>query len=330
MVLDDLKGEILNDKGEPTGLGKLLWDAAKSLAGDYVSDAIKAGLKFLFGKSMWTETNYQVSDVRLTQSGTITVDGKSSTDIGVSVLSLTFNLYNLLITRNNIDSSGSNEVVISPDWDISNFTGLGNWTLENVPIVYYNPVTRFVPTVVHEGSEWDVEGYTAFPDIEDYEVDIKFNPMIEPYILDYDVEVDFAETDLFNDNDYSSTRVTPDPNYILTDHVYYMKPHQERLVMKVKMKNEPFNRNLDWYYEWDEPGNRCTVAFVTVSMRVKYAGKEQTICETRAYRTESMVADGSFYPPYYPPVNVGLINDLDMRVISKSYLGDVPDGYVSF
>lgn len=242
-VLDDLAGKIWKN-GQPDGIGKHLVEAAKSLAAGQIGNALKQGVKLLFGRSMWSETNYQVSDVRLTQTGTITVTGTSTTNLSVPGGNLKFNLHDMLIERANIDNA-----IVSPDWDSSNFTGLGTWTLDAYPVVSYNPVTKFVPTVVHYegGSEWSIEGYAEFPTIEDYELNVKFNPMIKPYIVDYDVDVDFVDTDLFNDNDDSTTRVSPGGNYKLADHVYYMYPHQERLVMRASLRNESFNRNLNWY-----------------------------------------------------------------------------------
>ena len=323
-VLNKLEEKIWKDNA-PTGIGKLMVDATKSLISGQIGKALKQGIKFLFRRSMWNETNYQVSDIRLSQSGTITVDGKSTSEVSIPGDNLKFNLHNMLVKRNDLNTS-----VISPDWDSSNFKGLGTWTLDSYPIVYYNPVTRFIPTVVSggAGSESVIEGYAAFPAIEDYELDVRFNPMIEPYIVDYDVDVDFAETDLFNDNDDSTSRIRPQSIATqLTDHVYYMSTHQERLFMRVNMGGKSFDKNLEWYYQWDDPGNRCTVAFVTVSMKVKYCGKEQTICETRAYRTESRLADGVFYPPHYNHYNLGLLNNLDIRNLSRTYLGDIPETF---
>ena len=145
-MLNKLEEKIWKDNA-PTGIGKLMVDATKSLISGQIGNALKQGIKLLFGRSMWNETNYQVSDIRLTQSGTLTVDGTSTAEVSIPGANLKFNLHNMLVDRNNFDNT-----VISPDWDSSNFKGLGTWTLDSYPIVYYNPVTRFIPTVVSGGG----------------------------------------------------------------------------------------------------------------------------------------------------------------------------------
>lgn len=323
-------GKILDkhgDTGSKTVVGKLfssaLTELKKALTSNKLNlgNAILSGLKLFFGNSIVKETT-TTSIVNLTQNGTITVEGKAVEYDSSAILPLRFNLYEVFDAKASISAEVANPEMVNGD-----FSGLGVWTLEYTPIVYYNPVTRFVPTYVNDNGslrESDIEGFAAYPEPIDYDLNVKFNPMIKNYIKSYSVDVDFVESDLFTETNEDLSIINLNKDYLMDNHLYYMETHHERLVMKAILKDHKIDNNLRYFYEWDTPGNRRTVAMVTVTMNVNYNGNQFTIHETRAYKTESQLDDSNNFPPSNSDRAV-LINNLNPRVISHTYQGSVPE-----
>lgn len=112
------------------------------------------------------------------------------------------------------------------------------------------------------------------------------------------------------------------PNYYLANNLYGMDTHHMRMVIKADMKGEKFDKDKRWFYDWEEAGNRRTVAMVTVKMNINYQGRDMEVIETRAYQTESCLSYAS------GPSNFDrwdLLNRLKMRVTSTSYQESVPE-----
>lgn len=128
-----------------------IFDAAKIVAsigaGDYAS-ALKSGLKFLFGSSMFTKTTYSTSDVKLKSTGTMTLGGLASAGVMSGLQPIDFNLNEILnpdpnsaiIKPQGFDIGGGS--IVGPVFTVpENLGELGTWTLSTTPIVYYNPVS---------------------------------------------------------------------------------------------------------------------------------------------------------------------------------------------
>ena len=319
---EKLNKDILNPKDSKRSnfLKEKFGNALSKLTAKDIAGGIFEGLKLFFGKSIVTENVYTSSDVHLTQNGNITTTGESVSIQSSTFRSIRFNLYELL---NNKTTAG--EVVVTPEIAQGTFKGLGVWTLEYTPRVYYNPLTRFVPTYVYDygSGDEDIEGFTEYPEIVDYELEVKFNPMIASKIKNYDVTVDFVESDLHCDNPESSPKIDLLPLHFLDNNLYYMAPHHKRMVIKAQMKQgETFDTNKRWFYNWGEPGNRRTVAMVTVKMEINYMGKDMVVTETRAYKTNSYIVESQ--APSNPE-RWDLLNRLKMRVIAESFLTGVPE-----
>lgn len=303
-------------------IGKALSYAFQKVSELNFKTAIADGLKLLFGRSIIVETP-NIQEVKLTQTGTITTTGQSTTISSTNFSPLRFNLYELF---NPLTIAGSE--VVNPEILDSGFIGLGVWTVPYTPIVYYNPVTRFVPTYVLDNgsmSEADIEGFAEYPEMTYCDYDIIFNPLIENYITEYSTTVDFVESDLFTESEFSSTKIVLSPSHTVGNHLYVKDEKQHaRLVMKANLKGNKIDSSLRYFYQWPDPGNRRTVAMITVNMTINYNNQELKVSETRAYRTESMLDYGNFFPPSNGDRAV-LINNINPRVISCQYQSSVPD-----
>lgn len=224
---------ILGDKHKDS----FIVDLVEGLSASDWSDILKAGGKFLFGNSMSTTNIYTVYDVKLKQTGTINIGGTAELKKTSAVFGLGFNLKNIL--NANVSDTSLKSIVRQPQLKQEVLPGLGVWTLAYVPKVYYNSVQPFKVSYIYQDSygNVDIEGTSPYPTIEDYDLEVVFNPFIEKYIDSYDVTVDFLESEEAVD-DPERNMIFLQPNSYLANGLYWWKDHSMRYVMKAKMRDQ--------------------------------------------------------------------------------------------
>lgn len=276
------------------------FDISNTIAsiGSNAAPLILSALKLCFGHSMFTKNLYIDSDVKLSHNGTITCQGNGVTDVNAVVLPLSFNLVE--IAKFQGPSLKNRNLIMNPTFYLNSLPGLGVWTLEDIPDVYYNPYTRFVPTRIapFDGrGVYDIDGITPYPEISDWDLNVVINPYVEQYLDSWDYSIDFVESSRAEAEDEDNApHIELSDSQQLVDSTYAIEPHHMRFVMKANLGNAKYDDKTKFYYEWPETPNRKTIAIVTVTLNINYMGKKMQLVESRAYKVRSHIDEGAQNP----------------------------------
>lgn len=240
------------------------------------ASAIKEGLNLIFGK---TTTN-SVSEVKLTTTGEITMEGTASSEATSGIPSLSFDLYAIL---NSVD-------------DEANSTGhcLGVWTLKDKPAVYYNRVTLVVNNKITPNysdlSKVYISGITKIPQIQKTEYEVIFNPDLEPHITNRKSEINFIVCKKL-DGEYMSPRDVNDLGehtllYEDDSRIFYEVNNSCEREVPGSWTVEKPTSNTIYFFDWGDVTNGRLLAVVSVSFTYTYQGKSMEVSQTRTYNVK--------------------------------------------
>lgn len=240
------------------------------------ASAIKEGLNLIFGK---TTTN-SVSEVKLTTTGEITMEGTASSEATSGIPSLSFDLYAIL---NSVD-------------DEANSTGhcLGVWTLKDKPAVYYNRVTLVVNNKITPNysdlSKVYISGITKIPQIQKTEYEVIFNPDLEPHITNRKSEINFIVCKKL-DGEYMSPRDVNDLGehtllYEDDSRIFYEVNNSYEREVPGSWTVEKPTSNTIYFFDWGDVTNGRLLAVVSVSFTYTYQGKSMEVSQTRTYNVK--------------------------------------------
>lgn len=249
---------------------------------------------------------------------------------------------------NYIVNASNEEQSLAISAAVDNMGYLGNWTLSSLPKVYYDNVSKFDITAIDK-SDCTVEfiGNAHLPDITRTSVDVVFNPNIAQYITSYSVSVDIMDivrratqkpkavsvvktTEYANDLT-SDNRVSLGKGVIMRSPApsAYIQFNRNNLIYSDETKSiykpggltayhtclgdlnssDDIDDSTQYYFQWNGIRYSYNVAFVTVTMKVKYLGNDLEFIEIRPYDVNCLMdpnvgsANRFHNPPYMFVVN---------------------------
>lgn len=257
-------------------LGEKLSKLITSIPVTSYASAIKGGLNLIFGK---TTTN-SVSEVKLTTTSEIIMEGTSSSEATSGIPSLSFNLYEIL------NPSGG-EGNIAEHY-------LGVWTLKDKPTVYYNRVTLIenckITPDYSDPSKVIVSGVSPIPQIQKSKYEVVFNPDLEPYISNKKSQINFIIC-----NKLDGEMLLPrDVNDLGDVSLLYKDDSRELYEINNTCKiavpglwsvEKPTSPKI-YMFDWGDVTNGRLLAVVSVSFTYTFQGKSVEANQTRTYNVE--------------------------------------------
>ena len=325
----------LSSENKKTSRGEKLFNSFLTSAGDAVSSGlsslVKSGLNAIFGRTS-TKVYKTESDVNLSSSGDVTINGMSETTEISDVNPLSFNLYNILQAH---EVNQFTSIPFQPSLTYGLITpptlkNLGVWRLKNKPTIYWElamPFTLNEPINFDGYDEQTFIGKSMGPKFlccTTSPSDVEFNPAIAKYITSYNVT-----TELFNcklkckDYPVDKSSVHIDLNKILyTDSIkslYEFDKNQHKYYMDIlcDVSYSEVNPRTNYWFKWHTPQEYDTVLLVTVEMNISYSFNNFTIIDTRVYKVEHMEDPESASHTHNPPYEV--ILNHNPRFLSNSF-----------
>lgn len=298
--------------GETVVLKQNLGNLIGLIPGKSYIAAFKGGLDMIFGKSTTTST----SDVKLTTTGTVELNGTSSIETTTGIPSLNFNLYQAL----NPTATRSNPNLVTASSSGSGHY-LGVWTLKQKPVVYYDRVTMVTATRVGtsaDGKKMSIKCSTRLPVIQHYDFTPVINPDLEPYITKKTFSVKYVLCDRMQGQGYK--QFTHDINDVLPKDVLYSD--SETVLRALPTNQYTFETQVDniqsdqnyftFFYDWGKIKEGRLLAVVSLDMTCSCNGKETEIYQTQVYEVDCATSSTSGYkledvhhPPYVIVINYG-------------------------
>lgn len=253
--------------------------------GDYVG-AIKSGLGFIFGRTR-AKTTYSISEVELQSHGTVTISGKGETAVNSKISPFTFNLDQILATP--INDSNIKSITSTSSSKVE----LGVWNLRKKPVVRYSRYTKYenlVEDVNYDSGLLEVNGLCDYPETTVDNVEIVFNPIIQPYIKNYSVTVGLVDVVGGNRSIDRKGKHT-----IFYNHLNTINTVGNATISGIN--NEPIsmwgsvelpagvvvNDNTQYYIDWGTNTIGYRAAVVALSMDIDYNGNQFNLTESRVY-----------------------------------------------
>lgn len=306
--IDKLGGNVF---GESVILGQSIQGLIGSIPSTGYITAFKAGLDMIFGKSTSTST----SDVKLTTTGTVEMNGTSSTVTTAGIPTLNFNLYEVL----NPTSTRSNPNLVTTS-SSGNGHYLGVWTLKKKPVVYYEKVVmvkNIKPTGAIGNGTIEISGDIPVPRIMHYDIEPIINPDILPYIQKYSFSVKFVVYRKLEGTSY----YTPDINdmggtpclYVDgNNNLYSLSNGHDNIVILVD-KNSYVNNGYGCYwYDWGHIKGGRLLAVVSLDMTCLCYGKQTEYYQSKVFEVDYGI-DSTLtqpkdvhHPPYPIVLNYGI------------------------
>lgn len=289
--------------GEKVILGQSIKGLISSIPGSSYISLFKSGLDVIFGKSTTTST----SDVKLTTTGTVEINGTSSTITTTGIPTLNFNLHEVLnpaATRSSlVTASTSNHY-------------LGVWTLKKNPKVYYERLTMiqepYTGGISVDGKQIELKGGAPLPKIAHYDLEPVINPDLVPYIKDYSFSVKFVicnhldgESQYVEDIDDAILLVN-DTTYLYSDANITLKEPKTRLYSVAHMIDKEYCNNLSTkacWYDWGNIIDGRLLAIVSLNMRCSCQGKDTEIYQSGVYDVDYGIDETLLQPEtvHFPP-----------------------------
>lgn len=288
---DKAKGEIDKHARSLSGKKILGLDVSQLLskikADDY-ADAIKSGVGLLYKILFKKGPSYSVSDVKLQTEGTIKLSASSQTSLTSSANPLSLiNLDDILTGRAPALSTNSS-IAVQSSSDIS----LGIWNLKNKPTIYYDRYTEFLNLIgIPEPGcgLLDFNGFVKFPNTYVGDVEIVFNPAIQPYVKSYYVSLGML--DIIGGNRQSSSKNKPTIKYNYDNRIsnyetittYGVSEDTEPLFGFVDYVTTPIDDGTKLYIDWGTDVTGYRAAVVGLTWEIEYKGATYSFSESRIY-----------------------------------------------
>jgi len=281
-------------------------------------------LRLLFGRS--TTVSYKTeSDVRLTSTGTITLNGTGESTTNTDNLPISFKFTDAFFTSTNQLNSTSGSIVWHNKDEVAGIDGsnlnLGVWTLTERPKAYLNMIAPVNLTRIDDSNEYNLEFYGngEFPKIIHHNLNVVFNPLITKYIKSHSVDVTFLDhkpaKGAVNIHPNGFPQSFRESNLLMKDTIHALYTISDDYAPIHRITNyrlRDIDANAKYYFYWKDPIKDRIIAMVTVTMNVDYLGNEFTVTETRAYHVDTYpdpaTSDVSKYhnEPYSIVLNSGI------------------------
>lgn len=293
---------------------KNFWDLPitkilNSITSGNVAGAIADGFGFLF-KSLIKPNTPTVSEVSLQTNGTLKMAGNGLTKKLSCVKPLSIDL-NGLITYNSASTSSPNISTLANSSKKNVY--LGVWNLKNKPTVNYcrySKIVNYEQLPDKDTRFFDVNGIVYLPEMSISDVNIEFNPDIQPYIKSYSVKTAMIDVTGGNRTLPSNKNINQfyinRSNFIVNESnvdIYGINENQYQnfkgFVFEIP-DGVNINNDTQLYYDWgtNATGNRAVAVIVTWT--VEFEGNTQTFTESRVYDVN--------YKYNYVPLHEAVVN----------------------
>ncbi len=303
-------------------LGSGLVKLVSSIPSSGYGSAISAGLGLLFGK-----TTVTTSDIKLTTSGDITLEGIGTSQTTSDIAPVTFNLYQILnpsrIKQRNANATSLVYNTESIDTD-EHF--LGVWGVESYPIIGYERFSRVnvIKKIDEPGIEYIVGRVLTPKVVYRSGVYTKMNPDLNPYLQKTTRTIQYSRCDTLQGAPYKPG-VKDIGNYNVFFHqdspILYKDDyncfHDAENVREMEVDGSvlktTLNHNISqYYYDWGIILDGRIVATITKSNTFLNAGKTIQTVQSRNYDVD-YTFDALYVEDYYPWFNnhiqCAVIND---------------------
>lgn len=322
-VIDKLLS-IGNSTDTGVTIGKSVLNLVANIASGNIGGIVKSGFNLLFGRTTVTQTTYStISDVRLSTDGEMKLSGLSSWQTTSDVPIISFNLKEILAAQNRPI------VIIKPPFVVPQSIGggvpiggtvkdelknLGVWTLKSRPKAYWNLVQPVsVSNFNDEECSIYVEGMASYPTLLKTEIEVEINPYLKSYVQSHNVAVKYigyVSKDSYINNIPGDSIKEPISAIYGGSGVPYLRdlfysdsykilsnlPTGETRVSDVvglsskEYDTSSMPASTSFYVKWNLPTRYEIIALVTVTMQIKYMGKEFSVSESRMYRVDNVEA----------------------------------------
>lgn len=278
-------------------VGKKIKDLIGTISKSGYAAVFKEGLNLIFGKTTTTTT----SDVKLTTTGAVKMEGTSSKISTTGVAPVPVNLYETLNSTNNKNSN-----VVQKNNTGTTDRQFGVWTLKKNPVVYYNRVSHLFNVkrddTYTSSTKVKITGDTYLPEFR-YEYEPIINPDVEPYITKKDFSVQFVVCDKMdgkayndnmndiNDNLGKEILFSDSDRCICSTYETGKLKHFDIIVPKLKN-----NMLGTYYYDWGNVTNGRLLAVVTLDMTYNYNGAQKEVSSSQVYEVDYGVDETQLQP----------------------------------
>lgn len=305
--------KLVDKLPEKVNLGSKLTDLVKSIPSKGYVSAISSGLNSIFSKTTTT-----TQDVKLTTSGSITMEGTGTSEATAGIPSLSFSLYNTLNPTQEQVSTSSSFVYNMQTATNEHYVGL--WTMRTVPLVIYERVTSVseITRFPSYGTDYyGVTGKTNTPKLWGYS-SITINPDVAPYITGYTIDHNFIVCDTLEGAPFKKgivdvadlgkkTLLYSDGN-----NCFYEALHYRQEIPNGSWPVYIYHDPSSYYYDWGFVTNGRLLVVLSINIEFSYLGKTTVVNQSRTYNvgygTDALyedLPDDLHHPPFSYVLNYG-------------------------